>query len=99
MPGGNGRSARRLCLGTRPLAEVFGGLTYLPITIGERCLVGGLDIRAVERRESNHGPPTHRGFVVCQCVEDRGQRSGVTNGPQCCHCGFPTEWILVRLHH
>ena len=72
--------------------EVFGCLTDLPISVLEGSLERGVDIRPVERGESDDGASTHRGLVVERHEDGRLPRM------QCAEGGdgrFSSQGIIV----
>jgi Lon-like protease len=58
--------------------EVFGGLTHLPVAVGERAFDRGHDLRTIERSEGENGAAADGGLVGTG-GEDRRQPALVTD--------------------
>lgn len=61
--------------------EVFGGLTDLPVTVGERTFDRLVDLGALERRERQHGPAPD-GRLIAAAGQDGRYAPFVADGPQ-----------------
>lgn len=77
-------------------AEVFGGLSHLPVAVFEGAIDGGVDLRALEWRQSEHGASSNGRLVGC-CRDDRCNRSFVADGTERGNRRLPHQRILGGL--
>ena len=71
---------RAVCQPFAGAQHVLGGLTHLPVAVGQRRLQRSIDRFAVERGERQNGAASHGGLVGA-AIEDRRQPAGSPMAP------------------